>query len=110
MSGYSKLYHAIKSAQGDNGPGAPLWLRRGTVLSASPLKVDVGGTTQEAGRFYAAARLLDGFSGQFTLQGEEYTGDATIIQQGPALARGDRVLLLTDDDQTFYLIDKVVHL
>lgn len=110
MSGYSKLLQAIKSAQHDSVPGAPVWLRLGTVLSASPLKVDVGGTPQEAGRFYIVQRLLNGSSAQVTVSGLEYGGDATVTQRGPALATGDLVLLLTDDDQTFYLIDKVVHL
>ena len=32
------------------------------------------------------------------------------ISTGGSLKPGDLVLLLTDDDQTFYLMDKVVHL
>lgn len=110
MDGYSKLWQAIKSAQYDGIAGAPVWIRQGTVISASPLKVDVGGTAQEAGRFYIAQRLLDGYSEQVTVSGLEYGGSATVTQRGPVLARGDLVLLLTDDDQTFYLIDKVVQL
>lgn len=106
MNGFGKLYQAIQAASGDGTPAAPVWMRLGTVLSASPLKVDVGGTTQEAGRFYIAARLQDGYSEQVTVSGT----DATVTKRGPVLSRGDTVLLLTDDDQTFYLIDKVVHL
>ena len=110
MNGAGKLYQAIQAVSRDGQPGTPMWKRLGTVLSASPLKVDVGGTTQEAGRFYIVSRLLDGHSEQVTISGQEYDGDATVTQLGPVLAPGDEVLLLTDDDQTFYLIDKVVHL
>lgn len=110
MSGFGKLYNAMQAASRNMLPSAPVWIRLGTVLSASPLKVDVSGTTQEAGQFYIAQRLLDGYSERVTVSGIEYGGNATLTQQGPVLARGDLVFLLTDDDQTFYLIDKVVHL
>ena len=110
MNGFGRLYRAMQAASRDGLPSAPVWVRQGTVLSASPLKVDVGGTTQEAGRFYIASRLLNGHSEQVTVSGLEYGGDATVTRREPALAPGDLVLLLTDDDQTFYLIDKVVHL
>ena len=106
MDGFGKLYQTMQAAAKESLPRASVWMRLGTVLSASPLKIDVGGTGQEAGRFYIAARLLDGHSEQVTVSGTE----ATVTRRGPALARGDTVLLLTDDDQTFYLIDKVVHL
>lgn len=110
MDGFGRLYQAMQAASKDGQLGAPVWMRQGTILSASPLKVDVGGTQQEAGRFYIAQRLLDGHSEQVTVSGLEYGGDATVTQRGPVLTPGDLVLLLTDDDQTFYLIDKVVHL
>lgn len=89
---YSEIYSMMRSAPGDGQAGAPIHIRLGKVLSASPLKVDVAGTTQEAGRFYIARRLLDS------------------RQTGETLQAGDRVLMLTEDDQTFYLMDKVVHL
>ena len=110
MDGFGKLYQAMQAISRDGQPGPPVWMRLGTVLSALPLKVDVGGTPQEAGKFYIVSRLLDGHSEQVTVSGPEYAGNATVTQRGPVLACGDLVLLLTDDDQTFYLIDKVVHL
>lgn len=110
MDGFGRLYRTMQVASRDGLPGVPVWMRLGTVLSASPLKVDVAGTTQDAGQFYIAQRLLDGYSEQVTISGPEYGGSATVTQRGPVLARGDLVLLLTDDDQTFYLIDKVVQL
>lgn len=108
---YSEIYSMMRSAPGDGQAGAPIHIRLGKVLSASPLKVDVAGTTQEAGRFYAASRLLEGHTAKVDIRGENMTlADAMVIRAGPGLAAGDRVLLLTEDDQTFYLMDKVVHL
>ena len=37
-------------------------------------------------------------------------GNLTLTNSGPVLKPGDQVLLLTEDFQTFFLIDKVVHL
>lgn len=132
---YSRIYAAMQSAGKDGQPGAPVHIRIGTVLSSDPLAVDVGGTTQEADRFYSSGRLLRGSQENVTLQGEASgsfaitaacplgshtdlsirTGTlsldaATLTRDGPVLQRGDLVLLLTEDDQTFYLLDKVVHL
>lgn len=132
---YSKIYNMMRSAPSDGQAGAPIHIRLGKVLSASPLKVDVAGTTQEAGRFYIARRLLDGYREQVSIQGEasgsfavsafcDYgthsalsiesgamkLSGAMVSRAGPGLAAGDLVLLLTEDDQTFYLMDKVVHL
>lgn len=92
MDGYERLYAIMRSAAQEGSPCAPVWPRLGSVLSTAPLKVDVGGTTQEAGRFYIPVRMLD--------SNHRLTG----------LRAGDQVLLLTDDDQTFYLLDKVVQL
>ncbi|WP_312941060.1 hypothetical protein [Oscillibacter sp.] len=36
------------------------------------------------------------------------TLNAVATQDGPVLKAGDEVLLMTADDQTFYIIDKVV--
>ena len=92
MDGYGRLYEVMKSAADDGRPGTPVWTRLCTVLSTSPLRVDVCGTPQEAGRFHVPARMLDS-EGKLT-----------------GLRAGDQVLLLTDDNQTFYLLDRVVHL
>ena len=88
----------------------------GTVLSASPLKVDVAGTTQTADHFYLADRLRQGHAEQVAISGltdpmGAVDGDeATLTVRSPVLQAGDLVLLLTTDDQIFYLLDKVVHL
>lgn len=49
-------------------------------MSAAPLRVNVGGQEQEADRFTLTVNVTS----------------------------GDSVLLLTEDDQTFYLIGRVV--
>lgn len=167
---YSKLYSIMRSAPSDGQQATPIHIRLGKVLSASPLKVDVGGTTQEAGRFYVSRRLLDGYQEPITIRGsasgrlaaafdgtcnlqgnlsvtggtlsiaEAVSGQArgeisvsgsgtgqgqgiwtvssgtialeqaTMTNDGSALPVGELVLLLTEDDQTFFLLDKVVHL
>lgn len=96
------------------GHKGALILRHGTVLTTDPLTVDVAGTTQTADHFYIADRLLQGHTEAVTITGLTSTtgavdGDeATLAAREPVLQSGDLVLLLTDDDQIFYLIDKVV--
>lgn len=122
---YSELYQLM--APPKDGEGAHLML--GTVRTAEPLLVDVGGTNQEADRFYICDRLraghqemvsLRGGSGGFSANSETHgvsfdPGTLSIMstvmsQAAPVLKAGDTVLLLTEDFQTFFLIDKVVHL
>lgn len=122
---YAELLTLMRS-ESDTG-GVRLML--GTVKRAEPLLVDVGGTDQEAGRFYLCGRLargssetaaLTGGTGGFTTGGGErgvsmdpgsfsLTG-AALSRTEPVLKAGDTVLLLTENRQTFFLIDKVVHL
>lgn len=176
---YSELADMMREAGKPDVPAGPIHLRRGTVQSASPLKVDVAGTTQEAGRFYISHRLTAGhrelleldcsgvsaalpesvtypggvkegcradvqnggftaelsvhsggvsasglsgtFPGSVAYPGGTKTGCRADVQGGtlktprcyasqaePVLKAGDEVLLLTEDDQIFYIIDKVV--
>lgn len=130
---YSELYHIMRTAGQPDGPVGPAHLRQGKVLSVSPLKVDVAGTVQEADRFYISHRLLQGHAEQLDLQCSGVSGSlqisascpygahssmsvssgvlaatAAAAQAEPVLKAGDLVLLLTDDDQVFYLMDKVV--
>ncbi len=125
---FEKLYRLMRQAGGEESRAGGLRLRLGTVRGADPLRVDVGGTEQEAGRFYIAERLLQGSreqvtlsggSGGFTANGGSHSvslvadtlriSDTALTRAEPVLRPGDRVLLLTEDDQTFYLLDKVVH-
>lgn len=132
---YSGLVSLMQEAGRPQGPVGPAHLRLGTVLSADPLKVDVAGTIQEAGRFYISHRLVKehwellrldctGVSEQFSLtascpisahpgsaassSGSLATPHCVATQAEPVLKPGDEVLLLTEDDQIFFVIDKVV--
>lgn len=122
---YSELLQLIASSHGDAG----IHLILGTVKTPEPLLVDIGGTDQEAERFYICDRLrrghaetisLQGGSGGFTANSETHgvsldpgtlSITSTVMSQAnPVLKAGDQVLLLTEDFQIFFLIDKVVHL
>ena len=131
---YSELANMINEAGRPKGPVGPAHLRLGTVLTAEPLKVDVAGTIQEAERFYISHRLVkdhqelleldcSGVNGNLSIQascgygshssmsvssGTLNTPRCLAAQAEPVLKAGDEVLLLTEDDQTFYLMDKVV--
>lgn len=123
---YGRLYGAMVAAGQAGARDASLRLRLGTVRAAEPLKVDVAGTDQESARFYIADRLLKGHretvspSGSLSVSascpfgshsGAGVGGGTLVVTlQEPVLRPGDLVLLLTEDDQTFYLIDKVVRL
>lgn len=131
---YSELADMINEAGRPKGPVGPAHLRLGTVLTADPLKVDVAGTIQEADRFYISHRLVKGHQELLKLEGDGVNGELSIhascgygshssmsvssgtlasphclaTQAEPVLKPGDEVLLLTEDDQVFYLMDKVV--
>lgn len=133
---YSALAGMMRDAGQSGGFFTPIRLLLGTILSASPLKVDVAGTIQEAERIYISHRLVEGHrellelactgvSASFSLSascpksahggsaasasgGTLATPRCAATQAEPVLKPGDEVLLLTQDDQIFYLIDKVV--
>ena len=130
---FSGLYNTMRDAGKKAIPAGNARLLHGTVLSVAPLKIDVAGTTQEAERFYISNRLVDGHAEKLTVSGSAVSGalaisascangshssmtisggtvalDAVATQDGPVLKVGDEVLLLTADDQTFYILDKVV--
>lgn len=130
---FSGLYNLMRTAGQEDAPTGAARLRRGTVRTVSPLAIDVAGTTQEADRFYICDRLAAGHAEKLTVSGDRVSGaldisascpmgshdsmailrgtvalNAVATQDGPVLQAGDEVLLLTTDDQTFYIIDKVV--
>lgn len=123
---YSRIYQAMAAAGREAVPKGALYARLGTVLAAEPLRVDVAGTPQEAERFYLADRLRKGHKEAVSATGSLAVsascsygshssagvggGALTVTNTEPVLKAGDLVLLLTEDDQTFYLIDKVVRL
>ena len=105
MDGYSRIYEAMRKAGGEGAQAGRLRLRLGTVRAVSPLSVE-------------EKIQLTGGAGGFTANGSSHSVsiDSGTVQitrltatlEEPVLQAGDLVLLLTDDDQTFYLIDKVV--
>lgn len=132
---YSGLVSLMQEAGRPKGPVGPAHLRLGTVVSADPLAVDVAGTPQEAARFYISHRLVKehqellrldctDVAEQYALSvscpisahsgapasssGTLYTPHCVATQAEPVLKPGDEVLLLTEDDQIFFVIDKVV--
>ena len=137
---YSAMIGVMRQAAEPSGPAGPIHLLLGKVLSADPLKVDVAGTPQEADRFYVSLHLLKGWketldlecsevSGRFALtascpcpDGGGHSGSAATMADGTMTAKcsatlaetvlkqGDLVLLLSEDNQVFYLIDKVVRM
>ncbi len=124
---YSAMLGVMRQAAEPSGPAGPVHPLLGKVLSADPLKVDVAGTPQEADRFYVSARLLKGWketldlecsdiSGRFALtascpcpDGGGHSGSAATMADGTMTARC-AATLASEDDQVFYLIDKVVRM
>ncbi len=133
---YSEMIDVMRAAGQPAIPVGHAHLRLGTVLSADPLSVDVAGTTQEAERIYISHRLVQehqellrldcvGVYQHFSLSvacpasahvsssataasGTLNTPRCVATQAEPVLKPGDEVLLLTEDEQVFFLIDKVV--
>ena len=114
------------SAQAGLG-AAPARMRLGKVISTAPLTVQVAGLTQPASVLKINERLTKGakwktktispnsdYNGLTgSISGEVHSNDtvideAVVEQLTLDLEPGDEVLLLTEDDQRFYLIMKVV--
>lgn len=84
--------------------------KAGKVLSVSPLQVDIGGIVAEGEKLWVNdALLLESLEAEITLPSKDISEkDGTIKRKKPYLQTGDRVLLLSDDDDVFYLLCKVV--
>lgn len=114
----SNPYEDLASVFGGDRRGAP-GFRRGTVKKLDPLTVQVAGTAQ-SGNIYVDAHLMPGaarkgsVSGELTVAGAEGVSgaasgrDMTLTASGWGIAPGDEVLLLSENDQSFILICKVV--
>ncbi len=85
MDGVDELYEEIHRMGKPSNEQRPIALRLGMVHANAPAEIEVAGTDQELDRFWRP----DGF-------------------QFRDLRAGDRLLLLTDDDQTFFVLGKVV--
>lgn len=93
--------------RGENGP-EPVRFYLGQVTANAPLAVRVGGVTLPAAALRMDERLTQGAQQQLRLTGAGLPMEVQAEQLEPALAAEDRVLLLTEDDQTFYVLMKVV--
>ena len=103
-SPYSGLVRALAS------PAAPGGWHLGEVITAQPLAVDIGGITAQGKSLWVNELLLaPPVEAAVRLPGYDIAeSNGTITPKEPFLHPGDRVLLLTDDDQVFYLMCKVV--
>ena len=117
---FSVLVGEIKNMSRDQ---IPVVFRVGRVVSAYPLRVETGGIVLEASEIFVNEFLIKGaerkinfgdISGNLQINGEaaSVTGQAhgTFTAQDMGLSAGDRVILLTEADSTFYLLCKVVML
>ena len=69
MDAFERIYEAMRKAGGEAAREGAVRIRRGKVLTPLPLSVDVGGTTQEAARFYLCSRLTQGHAETLSLKG-----------------------------------------
>lgn len=100
-----------------NAEGAAVRLREGKVVSVQPLCVQVAGQKIPAKELKINERLtkdakwrvrIESKSTDFRSSTSDTVEDAKIEQLELDLEKGDKVLLLTSDDQLFYIIMKVV--
>ncbi len=89
--------------------GGTCRLRLGRVVRAKPLGVRTAGIELPPEALRVNWALTEGAAWSLHLTESEGGGEVRAAQREPALAPGDRVLLLTEDDQRFYLICKVVN-
>lgn len=122
---YMAMLGSIKQ-QAQAGAYPPM--RTGVVVSVSPLAVNTGGITLTGGDLLISADLLPrtrqvrlteqsgtakgdasgAANGTLTIELQEADIICTIAEQNGTLAGGDRVVLLTEDNNTFVVLCKVV--
>lgn len=86
-----------------NTEGTTVRLREGKVVSTQPLCVQIAGLKLPAKELKINERLTRG--AKWTLKHPE---EIEVEQTKLDLEEGDKVLLLTSDDQLFYIVMKVV--
>lgn len=99
MSAYAELAKMLSAEP------ASLGFRFGTVSGTDPLTVDVAGLKIE-GVWCNESLLESPQEVEAELNGESMTG--TLTRKKP-LKPGDRVVLLSDGDQVFYILCKAVN-
>lgn len=97
--------------------GAAARLREGKVKSVKPLTVTAAGLTLPTKSLRVNERLTKGAKWRFKIKSKQQdfrAGTSDTVEDAQAeqleldLEQGDRVLMLTMDDQTFYILMKVV--
>ena len=95
-------------------PRSSFGFRRGKVVSAAPLTVEVSGTRQR-GNLLINEALAGGHNRTVSFSGTGSVGEADgaaalvgTVTAGYGLSEGDDVLLLSEDDQSFTILCKVV--
>ncbi|MBQ7144657.1 MAG: DUF2577 family protein [Oscillospiraceae bacterium] len=127
---YSEMLDIFGAEGARKAQTGALQLYVGTVLGLDPLEIEVNETTQSAAdgnlwinpQLTASAQIstpatLGGISGTLTLDGERQTitegslaGTLSMELPSQALAVGDLVILLTRDQQSFFVLCKEVKL
>lgn len=92
-------------AQKLNRTDRGLIVRRGVIKSVSSLSIDVGGITANGRELMVNTSLLEHYE-SFVPTGQAPPRFEAKVT--PKLFVGDTVLLLTEDDQLFYVLCKVV--
>lgn len=110
---YSRMIAVIRDEGGGDAsstPGAgPCRMMLGTVTQQTPLKVAVAGITQPSSALRIDARLTRGAKWTASIRGGDIDTDRAELELSESvLNTGDRVLLLTSDEQVFYVLSKVV--
>lgn len=95
MDGVGALMEAVKDAMADQGTGVPWPVALGTVVSVIPLSVTVGRRTLTREELLTEPRHI-------------YVPKPKEPDNPHLLSVGDRVILVTEDGQTYILICKVV--
>lgn len=83
-------------------------MRLGTVTDVSPLTVSIAGVSMPASTLRVNGRLAKGAASAVYIAGSDQSFGASVTQVTLALNVGDQVLMLTADDQVFYIVMKVV--
>lgn len=104
---YSAFWGAVREDWEDRR--LPVF-RLGTVVSAEPLVIQCGGLALDQGDLVVNRTLLRGRKEQLRLTGPEKTVEAEAELLEPILAPGDQVAMVTEDNQLFALLCKVVKL
>ena len=87
------------------GSAGRLIMRRGTILTVTPLTIDVGGITASGSELRINSAMLEHNETVVPTGVEPPSFEAAVT---PKLSKGDTVIALTEDDQVFYILCKVV--